>query len=122
MKMLKDSYPFKVGDLECMVIRDTVSPMDLDILFPAITEKEMERLLEQDRIPRGEVMDVMCLLIRTDQETVLIDSGWGNGKEKGWGNLMSILRTNGIEPGEIDTVINSHVHPDHIGGNAYDIG
>ena len=122
MKMLKDSFPFNVGDLECMVIRDTVSPMDLDILFPGITEKEMERLLEQVRVPRGEVMDVMCLLVRTDQKNVLIDTGWGIGKEKGWGNLMSILRTNGIKPEEIDTVINTHGHPDHIGGNADDKG
>ena len=75
MKMLKDSYPFKLGDLECMVIRDTVSPMELDLLFPGITEKEMEVLLEQDRIPRGEVMDVMCLLIGTDKKTILIDTG-----------------------------------------------
>ena len=53
MKMLKGSYPFKVGDLECMVIRDAVSPIDLDLLFLGITETEMERLLEQYHIPRG---------------------------------------------------------------------
>jgi glyoxylase-like metal-dependent hydrolase (beta-lactamase superfamily II) len=92
------------------------------MLFPSIKEKEMERLLKQDRIPRGEVMDVMCLLIRTAQKTVLIDTGWGIGKQKGWGNLMSILRTKGIKPEGIDTVIISHGHPDHIGGNADDKG
>ena len=122
MKMLKDIYPFRVGDLECMVIRDTVSPMDLDQIFPSIKGKEMKRLLEQYHIPRGEVMDVMCLLIRMDQKTVLIDTGWGTGKQKGWGNLISILRSNGIKPEGIDTVVISHGHPDHIGGNADDKG
>lgn len=120
--MFKDSFPFKVGDLECLVIRDTVSPMDLDMLFPSIKGKEMARLLEQYHIPRGEAMDVMCLLIRVDRQTVLIDTGWGMGKQKGWGNLISILRTHGIKPEGIDTVIISHGHPDHIGGNTDDKG
>jgi glyoxylase-like metal-dependent hydrolase (beta-lactamase superfamily II) len=122
LKMLKDSFPFKVGDLECIVIRDTASPMNLDILFPSIKGMEMERLLEQYHIPRGEVMDVMCLLIRMGKKTVLIDTGWGIDKQKKRGNLMSILQTNGIKPEGIDAVIISHGHPDHIGGNTDDKG
>ena len=122
MKILKDSFPFKVGDLECLVIRDTVSPMDLGLLFPSTKGREMEQLLEQYHMPRGEVMDVMCLLIRMDRQTVLIDTGWGISKQKGWGNLISILRTNGIKPEGIDTIIITHGHPDHIGGNTDDKG
>jgi glyoxylase-like metal-dependent hydrolase (beta-lactamase superfamily II) len=122
MRMPKDSFPFKVGDLDCLVIRDTVSPMDLDRLFPSIKREEIARLLEQYHVPRGEVMDVMCLLICTDQQKVLIDTGWGIGNQKGGGNLISILRANGITPEEIDTVVISHGHPDHIGGNTDDKG
>ena len=119
---MKDSFPFMMGDLECLVIRDTVSPMDLDLLFPSIKGMEMDRLLERYHIPRGKVMDVMCLLIRMGKKTVLIDTGWGKGKQSGWGNLISILQSNGVKLEEIDTVIISHGHPDHIGGNADDKG
>jgi glyoxylase-like metal-dependent hydrolase (beta-lactamase superfamily II) len=116
------SFPFKLGDLECLVIRDTVSPMELNLLFPGIGVKEMDQLLERYGIPRGEVMDVMCLLIRTGNKTILIDTGWGKGKQKGWGNLVSILQRNGLKEEGIDTVVLSHGHPDHIGGNTDDDG
>lgn len=118
LKVPQDSFPFMVGDLKCLVIRDTVSPMDLNQLFPSIKEEKMERLLDQYRIPRGEVMDVMCILIHMGHQMVLIDTGWGTGKQPGWGKLISILRINGIKPEGINTVVISHGHPDHIGGNA----
>jgi glyoxylase-like metal-dependent hydrolase (beta-lactamase superfamily II) len=122
LKVIEDSFPFKLGDLECLVIRDTVSPMDLDMLFPGMGGKEMEELLNKYHVPRGKVMDVMCLLIRMDKRKVLIDTGWGSGKEAGWGNLISILKKNGIKPEEIDIIIHSHGHPDHVGGNTDDKG
>jgi glyoxylase-like metal-dependent hydrolase (beta-lactamase superfamily II) len=64
----------------------------------------------------------MCLLLRTGRHTILIDTGWGTGKQPGWGNLISILGRNDIPPEGIDTVIISHGHPDHIGGAADDKG
>jgi glyoxylase-like metal-dependent hydrolase (beta-lactamase superfamily II) len=122
LKVPEDSFPFMMGDFKCLVIRDTVSPMDLDMLFAGIRGEEMAELLDQYQIPRGKVMDVMCLLIRTGKKTVLIDTGWGSGKQTGWGNLISILQRKGIKPETIDTVILSHGHPDHIGGNTDDDG
>jgi len=36
----RDSFSFVLGNLECLVIRDTAGhPMDLDRLFPSIKEK-----------------------------------------------------------------------------------
>jgi glyoxylase-like metal-dependent hydrolase (beta-lactamase superfamily II) len=122
LKIPEDSFPFMIGDLKCLVIRDTVSPMDLDLLFPGIRGEEMKGLLDQYQIPGGKVMDVMCLLIHMGERSVLIDTGWGSGKQTGWGNLISILQRNGVKPEGIDTVIISHGHPDHIGGNTDDKG
>jgi glyoxylase-like metal-dependent hydrolase (beta-lactamase superfamily II) len=122
MKETEYSFNFKIGDFKCLVLRDTVSPMDLDLLISAIRGKELEDLLNKYDVPRGKVMDIMCLLIRMGKKIVLIDTGWGRGKQDGWGNIIPLLQHNGIKPEEIDTVINSHGHPDHIGGNANDKG
>jgi glyoxylase-like metal-dependent hydrolase (beta-lactamase superfamily II) len=120
LKVPEDSFPFKMGDLECLVIRDTVSRMDLSMLFSSVNGKEMEEFLKKNHIPRGKVMDVMCLLVHIGKSNVLIDTGWGRGKQPDWGNLVSILQRNGLKPEEIDAVIISHGHPDHIGGNTGD--
>jgi glyoxylase-like metal-dependent hydrolase (beta-lactamase superfamily II) len=95
--MPKDRYPFKLGNFECLVINDgTIKPPN---------------------VSPDEAMEVHCLLIRTGRNTVLIDTGCGVGVEPNAGKLSQNLQAAGIQCAEIDTVILSHAHPDHIGGN-----
>ena len=61
------------------------------------------------------------VLIDTDQHRVLVDTGEGN-LEPTTGKLIPNLRAEGIAPDDIDTVILTHAHPDHIGGNIDDKG
>ncbi len=117
MEKGKDSYSFKLGDLECLAVSDTKSPMDLNMLFSPVKPRQMERMLRKHDVPAGEIMEVICLLIRMRKRIILIDTGWGAGWQPGSGCLVPVLRANGIQPGDIDTVIISHGHPDHIGGN-----
>ena len=122
METGKDRYCFKIGNFECMAISDTKSPMELDRLFPAIEPQQMEQLLRKYNVPMGDIMEVMCLLIKTGKHTILVDTGWGVGEQPNSGCLMPILRANGIQPPDVDTVIITHGHPDHIGGNTDEKG
>ena len=64
-----------------------------------------------------------CFLLRTEQETLLFDTGMGPAgsplaKVFGMaGRLHEELRDAGATPEDIDIVILSHLHPDHVGGN-----
>jgi glyoxylase-like metal-dependent hydrolase (beta-lactamase superfamily II) len=60
-------------------------------------------------------IDVMCLLVKTRKHTILLDTGCG-GEEPAAGKLLQNLQSAGIPCAEIDTVILSHGHADHIGG------
>jgi glyoxylase-like metal-dependent hydrolase (beta-lactamase superfamily II) len=48
-------------------------------------------------------------------KNILVDTGAGNNKDY----LFSKLRENGVEPEDIEIVVNTHCHFDHIGGNHF---
>ena len=66
---------------------------------------------------------VQAFLIRSAGQTILIDPGVGNGKHRTavpeWNKLetdfLQRLRASGVEPGEVDYVVNTHLHFDHVG-------
>lgn len=80
---------------------------------------------DKNRIP----LALGCLLIRTPAgRRILVDTGLSakydqNAKFRDiykverTVSLMSSLRSMGLEPGNIDIVINTHLHFDHAGGN-----
>jgi glyoxylase-like metal-dependent hydrolase (beta-lactamase superfamily II) len=109
--MTNPEYRFQVGEFECRVISDGT------IVVPdTINNKPFDPL----DLGSGIVMDMMCLYVRTGQHQVLIDTGCGNGKEpSNSGKLLQNLASAGIKAEDIDTVIISHAHSDHVGGNAY---
>jgi glyoxylase-like metal-dependent hydrolase (beta-lactamase superfamily II) len=53
--------------------------------------------------------------VNTGQRRVLVDMGAGDLGSK-TGNLVRSMHSAGISPADIDVVIISHAHPDHIGG------
>jgi glyoxylase-like metal-dependent hydrolase (beta-lactamase superfamily II) len=54
-------------------------------------------------------------MVNTGKNLILVDTGAGNlGPDTG--RLVQNLNTAGISPYDIDTVILTHGHPDHIGG------
>lgn len=54
-----------------------------------------------------------CSLLQADGVTVLVDTGIGPGDE----SLMSELNRAGVSPSQIDIVVFTHLHGDHIGWN-----
>lgn len=67
-------------------------------------------------------MSVTCFLVRSAGKTLLVDSGLGNRRRPNFpvGRLDEALRDAGLEPGEIDAVLNTHLHIDHVGWNTVD--
>ena len=55
-------------------------------------------------------------MINTGEHRVLVDTG-ADGLGPNTGRLLQNLKSEGIEPDDIDTVILTHGHPEHIGGN-----
>jgi glyoxylase-like metal-dependent hydrolase (beta-lactamase superfamily II) len=62
------------------------------------------------------VSPYICLLVKMREHLVLVDTG-ADGLAPTTGKLLQNLRDTRIAPEDVDTVIITHAHPDHIGGN-----
>src|SRR3546814_15257975 len=51
---------------------------------------------------------------------VLIDTGTGGALAPTTGKLLDHLRAAGYEPAQIDEILITHLHPDHVGGVTHD--
>lgn len=116
------NYRFKLGDFDCIVISDGTFtyPHPAAIFFANAPKERLSEVLREHNIdPERWVEHVspyLCMVVNTGEHQVLIDTGAG-GLAPTTGKLISGLRAEGIAPEDIDTVILTHGHPDHIGGN-----
>ncbi|MCI0855584.1 MAG: MBL fold metallo-hydrolase [Chloroflexi bacterium] len=56
-------------------------------------------------------------LVRSSGKTLLIDTGMGNKRGSPGGRLLDSLKQIGVSPGDIDVVMNTHLHINHVGWN-----
>jgi glyoxylase-like metal-dependent hydrolase (beta-lactamase superfamily II) len=70
---------------------------------------------------------IQTWLLRSDGKTILVDTGVGNHKERPYSPVWSHMNTDflgnlaraGVRPEDVDLVINTHLHVDHVGWNTY---
>jgi hydroxyacylglutathione hydrolase len=54
------------------------------------------------------------LILATEGARVLVDAGYGSDADR----LLGALAGAGVAPGDLELVVNTHSHSDHVGGNA----
>jgi glyoxylase-like metal-dependent hydrolase (beta-lactamase superfamily II) len=101
------SYYMNIGEFQCIVVSDG------NISVPKLPSAQS---LTGNEKPTYEHMDISCLLIKAGKRNLLIDTGCGDGFQESAGKLVMNLKTEGINPEDIDTVIYTHGHEDHVGG------
>lgn len=105
--MVSTSFRLDIGTFHCMVVSDgTIAIPSPPPLGSSASPEDWPR----------QVTDVSCLLIEKGQRKILVDTGCGNGFQASAGKLMQNLRKEGINPADIDTIIYTHGHIDHVGG------
>jgi len=107
--MKTNSYSFKLGNFSCLIVNDGQKKF----------ADAPDRRDSQEKSPNPIEINIMSLFVNTGENKILVDTGFGTGNETAplAGLLTQNLAEAGIKAEEIDTIIFSHTHPDHIGGN-----
>ena len=108
----------KVGDAEVISLLDGVARRPLGEEFVKNAPlAEVRALLASQGLPT-EYIDIPFnpFLVVAGNRRVLMDTGLGEFGGPTSGKLLEQLRAAGFQPGDIDTVLITHFHGDHIGG------
>ncbi|NNE35371.1 MAG: MBL fold metallo-hydrolase [Rhodothermales bacterium] len=109
-------YRFKLGEFDCTCVNDGGFRYPPEHFFKNAKQELLEAVLEEHGITEDEIYTPYThLIVDTGEHKVLVDMGAGS-KLPGNGALPERMKLAGIEPADVDTVLVTHAHPDHVGG------
>lgn len=111
-------YRFKLGNFEVTNILDGfIQAPSLHPTYGGTQPVEaVQALARENGIPMNFENPYVSTLVNTGKELVLFDTGNGKGRQPTTGNQRDLLKTAGYQPEQVDIVVITHGHPDHIGG------
>ena len=112
-------YRFKIGEFEVASVSDGFLQFDNPRIMIAAgaSEREFQAFMESKFLPSTTAyFQINSLYVDTGKHKVLIDNGMGPYLGPSGGHLPDHLRNLGVAPEEIDTIIISHAHLDHVFG------
>ncbi|WP_410667544.1 MBL fold metallo-hydrolase [Amycolatopsis sp. cmx-4-68] len=121
----------KLGDVTVTRVEEQHGPvMPARDFFPDLPERawqEHRAELEPDFLGADDLVrsSMQTWLLRSEGRTILVDTAVGNDKSRpavpAWDHLrldyLDRLRAAGVRPEDVDLVVHTHLHLDHIGWN-----
>lgn len=111
-------YRFRLGGIELTALYDGIWPVKIeDDFIRNATKAEVDAALSAAFLTPGILpISFTALLVNTGSRLVLIDTGTAGQITDSAGSLLANLTAAGIKPAQVDTILISHFHPDHING------
>ena len=122
--------PIQLGSIQVTRVVEYEGPTSPGFLFPRLERERLEPYLDWlaprfvDRETFRLVMSVHSFVVRTSHHTILVDTCLGNDKPRSYdpwnmrqGTYLEDLQASGIHPDQVDFVLCTHLHTDHVGWN-----
>jgi glyoxylase-like metal-dependent hydrolase (beta-lactamase superfamily II) len=114
-------FKTSIGNVEITSLSDGHIEFEKGNFFPSVPE-EAWGPYRDDLTPEGRIhMNMGSFLLRSDGRTVLVDTGLGVENSTfdivSSGKLISDFKAKGIGLDEVDVVVITHLHRDHVGWN-----
>ena len=109
-------YRMQLGTFEITALYDGAVQLDTKLLH-SIDQTTLHQLLDKQFVGSPKMQTaVNAYLINTGEHLVLIDAGAGGLFGPNLGFVAKNMEASGYRPDQVDTVILTHMHRDHIGG------
>ena len=114
LKQIPGLYHRRIGDITVTAVSDGFLDGNLDVLRNI--DKEEARQILADNFRPARRTAVNAFLIYPADRLVLVETGCGSYMAATGGKLLENLKAAGVDPAAIDTVLLTHMHPDHSAG------
>ncbi|MDR1312094.1 MAG: MBL fold metallo-hydrolase [Burkholderiaceae bacterium] len=115
-KQVPAYYRILLGQFEITALLDGVMEVDKAVLTNEEPER-LQRILAERYVDASRIqVAVNVYLVHTGSRLVLVDAGCGGLFGKKMGQVVSNMRAAGYLPEQVDTVLLTHMHGDHLGG------
>jgi glyoxylase-like metal-dependent hydrolase (beta-lactamase superfamily II) len=124
-----------LGDVTLTRVQEYFGPVDMtpEVFFPESSEEAWQThsdWLAPDFLDaRTRIVNsaIQTWVLRSEGKIILVDTGVGNHKDRPYAPVWNRLNTSfldnlaraGVRPEDVDVVVNTHLHIDHVGWNTY---
>jgi glyoxylase-like metal-dependent hydrolase (beta-lactamase superfamily II) len=119
-------YRFTHGKMQATVISDGILPLgEPSGTFLGTSKEEIGKMLTDNFLSATNVvLEQNILVLNTGDRLVLFDTGMGTSDMFGptTGKMLANLKAAGIDPKDVDAVVATHAHCDHVWGIMGDDG
>jgi glyoxylase-like metal-dependent hydrolase (beta-lactamase superfamily II) len=110
-------YRYKVGDIEVTAINDGSAPRSLEGFIRNAELSAVQQAAREAFMPQDTIQNTFnALAIKNGDRLTIIDTGNGDMGAPTTGRWMDNFRAAGFDPSQVNTVVISHFHGDHING------
>jgi glyoxylase-like metal-dependent hydrolase (beta-lactamase superfamily II) len=109
-------YPMTVGDVRVIALSDGTIPLNIKGLLHEKKPGEVQTLLKQSFQDTVVETSVSGYLVISGDQKILVDAGAGGFFGPTLGKLRQHLEAAGVHPADINAVVLTHLHSDHVGG------
>ena len=109
-------YRTMLGRFEITALSDGTHAFPIDTVMSDIGHGAIDAALARNDLHRPVQGSINAFLVNTGTQLVLIDTGAGSLYGSCCGKLLANLRASGYTPEQVDVVLLTHLHKDHVGG------